>query len=306
MTGKCVVVLSLAMFARPAGAQDLEPRAYSAAPIGLNFVLAGYTYSTGDVLLDPTLPLTDVKATVNGAVAGFGRTFSLFGRTALAVVAQPYAVADVSGRIGEQAASTRRSGLADTRIKLSMNFLGGRALKPRDFARAPRSTILGASIALVPPIGQYYPARLINLGSNRWAFRPEVGISKPIGHWTVDAYGGVWLFTSNDQFYTGTSHRRQEPIFAAQGHMSYTWRQRLWTAFDVTWYTGGTTTIDDVGKADLVRNARGGATLSLPLGAQQQLKVAYSGAISTRIGGTFRTIGAAWQFSWLDRAPSRP
>ena len=306
MPGKCVAVLTLAMLARPAGAQDLEPRAYSAAPIGLNFVLLGYTYSTGDVLLDPTLPVEDVRATVNALVVGIGRTFNLFGRTALAVAAQPYAVGDVSGRVGEQAASVSRSGLADSRLKLSMNFLGGRAMTPRDFARAPRSTILGASIAVVPPVGQYYPARLINLGANRWAFKPEVGISKPIGRWTVDAYGGVWLFTSNDQFYTGTSHRRQDPIFAAQGHMSYTWRQRLWTAFDVTWYSGGTTTINDVGKADLVRNARGGATLSLPLGGRQQLKLAYSGAISTRIGGTFRTIGAAWQFSWLDRAPSRP
>jgi hypothetical protein len=80
----------------------------------------------------------------------------------------------------------------------------------------------------------------------------------------------------------------------------------LWTAFDGTWYTGGTTTIDGVGKADLVRNTRWGATQSLPLGARMSLKIAYSGAISTRIGGKFRTIAAIWQFAWLDRAPSRP
>jgi hypothetical protein len=297
------VALAWLANAQPLNAQDLEPRAYSASPVGLRFLVVAFNRSHGGVVVDPSLPVEDVEATVRAGALGMGATFALFGKTALLVGVMPYALADASGRVGETAQNISRSGLADPRIKLSVNLLGGRAMRPQEFVRSRSATIAGVSLSVVPPVGQYYPTKLINLGANRWSFKPEVGISRAIQKWTVEGYSGVWLFTANDSFYAGESRRTQQPVLALQGHASYTMRPQLWVAFDATWYTGGSTSIDGAEKADLQRNSRVGTTLSLPVTSRQSVKISYSTGATTRIGGDFNTVGVAWQFSWV--APER-
>jgi hypothetical protein len=268
----------------------------------VNFLVIGTGRSTGGVVVDPSLPVEDVEASVHALTVGAGRTFNLFGRTGLIVAAFPYAWAEATGSVGEATASISRSGLADPRIKLSVNFIGGRALTVREFASVDRRTIVGSSLSVAPPLGQYDRTRLINLGANRWAFKPEVGVSHLVGRWTVEGYVGVWLFQTNDEFYPGASVRTQEPIVALQLHGSYALRSRMWVAIDGTWYSGGTTSIDGVDKADLQRNSRVGVTLSvpLPLPGQHSLKIAGSTGATTRIGADFKTIAVAWQLSWFD------
>ena len=108
------------------------------------------------------------------------------------------------------------------------------------------------------------------------------------------------LFTTNREFYTGASVRTQAPVVALQSHVSYTLRRQLWAAFDATWYSGGTTTVNGTRKADLQRNSRLGATLSLPVGRQQSIKFSGSTGATTRVGADFQTFGAAWQLTWFD------
>jgi hypothetical protein len=268
--------------------------------VGLSFLAVIAGHSSGGVLVDPSLPVEDAEATVNSLAVGAGTTFGLFGRTALAVAALPLAWADASGRVGENTGQVSREGLADPRLKLSVNLVGGRALSAGDFAKAQRRTILGVSLTAIPPLGQYDRTRLINLGANRWAFKPEIGISRLVRtKWTLDGYAGVWLPMANDEFYPGASHRTQRPIVALQAHVSYTARPRLWIAADGTWYSGGRTAIDGIEKGDLQRNSRIGATVSLPLARQQSLKINGSIGATTRAGSDFRTIAVAWQMSWL-------
>jgi Putative MetA-pathway of phenol degradation len=283
----------------PAVAQDLEPRAYSAAPLGTTFLVLGVGRSSGDVFIDPSLPLEEVHATLGAATAGVGYTFDLFTRTALVLATMPYARGKASGRIDESSREATRTGWADARVKLSVNLLGGRARGPREFIKAPRSTIVGASLTTVAPTGQYHGDRLVNLGSNRWSFKPELGVSVPVRGWHLDAYAGIWLFSVNDQFYPGTARREQDRVTTIQGHASYTIRPRLWMAFDATWYSGGTTTVDGIRKADLQRNSRVGATVSVPLGGRQSLKGSYSAGATTRIGGDFKTVAVVWQVTWI-------
>jgi hypothetical protein len=283
-----------------ASAQDLEPRAYAASPVGVSFlaVLAGR--STGGIVVDPSLPIEDVRASVNSLGVGVGTTFDFFGRTALAVAAFPVAWAEATGRVGETTGHATRSGLADPRLKLSVNLVGGRALNLTEFARARRPTIIGASLTVIPPLGQYDRTKLVNLGANRWAFKPEIGLSRLIRtRWTIDGYAGVWMATANDEFYPGAALRTQRPIVALQAHVSYTARPRLWLAADGTWYSGGRTTVDGVEKADLQRNSRLGVTLSLPIAQRQSVKISASRGATTRIGSDFTTIAAAWQLSWF-------
>jgi hypothetical protein len=289
------LILFLLAISAPGAAQELEPRAYSPSPVGTSFLVVSATRSAGGVFTDASLPISDVDATLGFLGLGAGHTFGIAGKQVLLLGFVPIAWGEASGQVGEDRRDVSRRGLADPRIKVSMILAGSPAMAPADFARAPRRTIFGTSFTVVPPVGQYDRTKLVNLGSNRWAFKPEVGLSYPTGHWTIDGYAAVSLFTDNGSFYPGTSTRSQNAIFAIQGHVSYTFRPRTWLAFDATWYSGGRTSINDVAKADLQRNTRLGATFSLPIGARQSLKAAYSSGATTRIGADFRTVTVAWQ-----------
>jgi hypothetical protein len=292
-----------ALLASAAAAQDLEPRAYAVSPLGTTFLVIGAGRSTGSVVVDPTLPIADIDAGINAATIGVARTFAIGDRLALASAALPYSWGDINGRVGEDARSIRRSGLADLRAKLSVNLWGARALAPAEFAKAKPTTIVGVSLTAAAPTGQYDPAKLINLGTNRWAFKPEIGVSHPVGRWHVDGYGGIWFFTGNDSFFPGTSRRQQHPVTAFQGHVSYALTRRAWAAFDATWYGGGRVTVDGGEPSDRQSNMRLGATLAAPLGRRQSIKVFFSGGATTRTGTDFRTLGVAWQVFWVDRPP---
>jgi len=294
-------VAAMLAAAAPAGAQDLEPRAYAANPVGAAFLLVGWARSSGGVVTDPTLPVDDIAATIDGFPVGVGYTFGVVGKVAQAVVATPYALGHVSGNVQEQAVRIERSGLADTRARFAINLLGNDAAGAREFARAPRRTILGVSLTTSIPTGQYYRDKLINLGTNRWAFRPEVGISVPKGGWDLDAYAGVWLFSTNDTFFTGSRRRKQSALTALQGHAAYTFRPRLWVAVDGTWYAGGAATVDDGAPGPDVNNARLGVTVSLPAGRLQSIKLAYSTGATVRSGTDFNTFSIAYSRVWLTK-----
>lgn len=285
----------------PCRAQDLEPRAYSSSPIGTNFLAVGYSRASGEVVFDPSTQIEDVNAKINGMTIGYGRTFSFFGRQALITAALPYAWGNLTGTVREQAGEIRRSGLADVKVKLSVNLLNGEALSLKEFVKRPPKTVVGASLTVQAPTGQYDPAKLVNLGNNRWAFKPEVGVSHPIGKWDLDAYGGIWFFTRNNDFYTGGNRRTQSPVVTMQGHASYSFRRGLWAAFDATWYGGGESRVNGGPPSTRFSNVRLGGTLSLPLGGRQSVKILYNDGVTARIGSQFRTFAIAYQVAWFDR-----
>ena len=290
----------LLLIAAGAAAQELNPRAYAPMPTGANIAMLSYGRSSGGVLFDPSLPVEDVHAVIHSSVLLYGHSFGLFGRSANAVVALPYAWGEMDGLLAGEYQRITRSGLADLRGQLTVNLLGGPALAPREFAKHRPSTILGLSVAVAAPTGQYDPAKLVNIGSNRWSFKPEVGFSKTRGRWYLELYGGVWIFGTNGNYYGG-SDRAQDPIGTFQTHVSYTFKPRLWLAADATFYTGGATTVNGTARADLQRNSRLGAALALPVGRRSALKVSWASGFTTRIGGDFDSLGLAFQTVWYGR-----
>lgn len=292
--------LIMALVSGPAAAQELEPRAYSPNPVGANFLVLSYAYQSGDVLFDPVLPFSDVEARIHTTVSGYGHTFDLFGRTASLFVMIPYGWGSIEGNVGESFTRITRSGLADARLKFTVNLLGGPALPPSEFMARKSGTTLGASITVSAPTGQYDPARFINIGTNRWAVKPELGLSQPLGRWILEGYAGVWFFSDNADSYGGTV-RSQDPLATFQGHVAYTFRPRLWLAWDTTYYTGGDYYIDGVTSDSRQANLRAGLTLAIPIGRQHSIKFSVANGVTSRIGSEFTTIGIAYQFFWFSR-----
>jgi len=299
-----ILACSVFILVAPAAAQELEPRAYSPSPTGANFLVVGFARSSGGIVFDPSVPVTDAHADIYSPVFGLGRTFGMFGRQALVTAALPYAFGHAEGKVGPQLQQTRvtRSGLADLRVKFALNLRGSPALSPREFAKAKHRTLLiAASLLVQAPTGQYDPVKLINLGTNRWAFRPELGVSYPWRKFYFDLYAGTWFFTENDRFFPRDSVKQQDPLTGLQAHISYTVMPRLWFALDSTWYSGGDTTVNGQPPTGRQNNSRIGVTCSLPLLKNQSLKIAYSDGVTARAGTKFSSVGVTWQFLWFDR-----
>lgn len=296
----CLAVIFLVLMVEKSHGQDLDPRAYARIPVNVTVAVAGFGYSHGGVVTDPTFPLEDLDAKIIAPSLAVVRSFRLLGKTAQASVALPYAWGDASATIAGVRQSTSRSGLSDMRLRFSWLLVGAPAASMGEIAKAPRKTIVGTSLSIVTPTGQYFPEKLINLGTSRWSFKPELAISQPIGNrWLLDFYSGIWLFTKNDSFYPGSSERTQNPLGSFQGHISYNIQPLLWVALDWTYYTGGRSSVDGVEMDDRQTNSRVGATLVLPVGKRHSVKFAYSTGAIIRSGADFSTFSVGWQTSFF-------
>jgi hypothetical protein len=299
-TSVCVLWMLLCYF--NGTCQDLEPRAYIRLPVNANVILPGFNHSHGEVLTDPSVPLKDFKANVEIVTLGYARTFSLFGLTAQGFALLPFCYAHATALVFGQSQAVDRTGTADMRLRLSVLLLGGKALKLSEFPKRKIGTILGTSLTIQPPTGQYFPDKLVNLGSGRWAFKPEIALSQPVSkRWLLDLYTAVWLFTDNNSYFTGHALRSQHAIGTVQSHLSYNLSPFAWAAIDATYYVGGNSTVDGVPNDDRLSNFRWGTTLVLPTGKRSGLKIAFSkGAIVVR-GSNFTTVSLGWSYSWIGK-----
>lgn len=281
----CCALLLLACTC--ASAQEMEAQSYSDEPAHINFVAVGYLRSDGSVLFDTSAPISDVQARIDSLSAVYGGTATVFGRTGSFAFVAPYVWADVSGNVGETSRTAVRSGPADLRMRVAMNLLGQRS-RP----------LVGASLTIIAPTGQYDSSKLINIGSNRWSFKPEIGLALPHGRWLFETSLAAWFYTDNDAFFGG-KRRQQEYIAAVQAHVSYSFRPGWWIAGSSTYYRGGRSTVGGIENDDVQGNSRAGVALSAPLTAHQSLKFAWSSGVTTRFGGDFDTWGVFWQYAWV-------
>lgn len=280
-----------------AGAQEIEPRAYSNAPVGVNFLVVGYAYTEGGLSFDPSLPVTDPQLSTSGPMLGFARPIALWGKSAKIDAIIPAASLSGTALLDGEPIERNVDGLADARFRLSVNLLGAPALGLKEFAGYKPDTIVGMSLQVSAPTGQYDNQRLVNLGSNRWWVKPELGVSKTLGPWTLEGTAAVTLFADNGDFYGGQT-QSQDPLYSAQGHAVHNFHSGIWASLDATYFTGGRTTVNGELNRDLQQNWRMGATLAFPVNPYNSIKLFASSGISERTGNNYDLIGLAWQHRW--------
>ena len=292
-----VAALALAVAWSEGHAQSIEPRAYSNAPVGVNFVLAGYAYTRGGFAFDSSLPITDPDLKTDTGLFGYARVLDLWGESGKFDLIIPYNSLSGSGDYARQSVQRVVSGFGDPAFRLSVNFYGAPALSLKEFAHYQQDLILGASLQVSAPLGQYDDTKVINLGSHRWYFKPEVAASQAIGRWTLETAAAITLFTDNKDFYGGHV-RSQDPIYSLQGHVIYSFPHGIWSSFDATYFAGGRTTLDGVRNRDLEQNSRLGGTLAFPVNASNSVKLYGSKGVSARTGNSYDLLGIAWQYRW--------
>ena len=280
-----------------AQAQDIEPRAYSNAPVGVNFLIAGYAYTEGAVPFDASLPVKNAQLKTSNAVLAYARVLDLWGMSGKFDAIVPYTWLSGTAELRGETVERIVDGLADARFRLSVNLYGAPALTLNEFRNYEQDLIVGASLQVSVPSGQYDNNRVVNIGTNRWSFKPEVGISQAIGPWTLESQAAATFFTDNRDFFGGNT-RSQDPIYSLQGHVIYGSRNGVWGSLDVTYFTGGRTTLNGVAGDDLQQNWRVGGTLAFPVDINNSVKLYASKGVSARTDNNYDLIGIAWQYRW--------
>ena len=291
------VGMFIGVLATTVHAQDLEPRAYSNSPIGLNFVIAGYGYASGTVLTDPSLPLENVSNQSHIGVLGFATTFGAFGQSGQFGLIVPYASLAAKGLVSGLPHARYVDGFADTAFRLSMNFVGAPALTAAEFKNYRQDFIFGMSLRVTAPLSQYDGEKLVNIGTNRWSLKPEIGFSKAFGPWTVELAPGVTFYTDNRDFFGGKT-RELAPLYSAQSGLSYTFAPGGWVSLNAGYFKGGRTTVDGVESDVELQGIRFGGTLALPVNRYHSVKLYSISGYNAHREHDFQAFGIAWQYRW--------
>jgi hypothetical protein len=261
-----------------ARAQELTPRAYWPAPEGTRVATIGFVHTSGDTVPDASLPVTGLDSKINTGFLGYRQTIDLFGRTTNLIFEVPFSNGETTA-IRPDFTKVKREydGLGDIAATISVNFIGAPTMDRAGFAelRAKPRPLLGGSIKIVAPTGDYDNDRIINVGANRWAARAELGfmaVMTPM--WLLELEAGAWFFQDNDDFLG--KKREQEYIKSVEAHLVRRFSPGFWMSLDGTFYRGGRSTFDGRRLNDLQRDSKLGATLVFPFASKHAVRVSYA------------------------------
>lgn len=289
-----VLVLVL-LLSKIGSGQELDPRLYANLPTKMNAFALYYGYMSGNVVADPSLPIEDFKITSHNIAAAYVHTFSLAKKLARFQVSLPYTMMDGNLKINGVDTSGSRNGLGDMKLRFGINLLGSPAINRKDFRKYTQKTILGFSIVASIPTGLYYGDKRINIGSNRYAFKPEIGISKRFNHFYTEGYLGVWIYGKNSD-YMSNKTLKQAPVYTMQAHTSYYFKNQVWIGIDANWFNGGQTTVNEKSVGELKDNWRVGATLSAPITKSQSLKFQVNAGAFKNAGLNYDIYSLSYQY----------
>ncbi len=297
LSGAVPAVMALLFVATPTPAGEIEPRSYVNTPVGINFLLAGFAHSDGGLSTEGSSPIKDAQLTLNTGILAYARALDVWGKSGKFDVILPYSQLSGTALVAGQPRERDVSGFHDPRFRLSVNFYGAPALSLQEFANYRQDLIIGASVQVSAPLGQYDKDKLVNLGNNRWFVKPDMGISKAWGALTLELSTGVFFYSKNGDYFGGKT-LEEDPVYSTQLHVTCNLGRGVWVALSGTYDYGGRSTIDGVRSDDLENNARVGITLALPLNRNNSIKIYGSSSVYTSAGSDFKLVGFVWQYRW--------
>jgi len=292
-----LAVIALLFVAVQAHSGEIEPRSYVNTPTGINFLLAGFAYTEGGLATAGSSPIKDAQLKMNTGIVAYARSLDVWGRSGKFDVIVPYSQLSGTAMVSGEPRERDVSGFHDPLFRFSVNFHGAPALSLKEFASYKQDVIIGGSVQVSAPLGQYDHDKLVNLGNNRWFVKPDIGISKAWGAFTLELSAGVIFFSNNDDYFGGKK-LEQDPVLSSQVHATYNVGRGVWAALSGNNDYGGRTTVDGVRSDDLVNNSRVGATLALPVNRNNSIKLYASSSVHTTSGKDYNLAGIVWQYRW--------
>lgn len=115
--GALIVGCLLLLAATSARSQDIEPRTYSNAPIGVSFLIAGYAYTRGGIAFDSALPVSDPEIATSNALLAYARVLDLWGKSGKIDLILPYSWLSGSVTYAGETLERTVDGFADPKLR---------------------------------------------------------------------------------------------------------------------------------------------------------------------------------------------
>ena len=279
-------------------AQDLEPRRWTHLPVGANFAAIGYAHTDGNIFLDSSLLIEGAQAKLHSAGLAYIRVLDVLGKTGRIEVMAPYSLGRWEGVLDGEFTSARRTGFGDPRFRVAVSLKGSPAQEISEFSPTTGTTIVGAAVDITAPWGEYRTDRLVNLGSNRWVLRPQIGVVHTRNKWTMELTVSGWFFGENSSYFGGVT-QEQDPLYGLQTHLIYTFRPGLWASFSVGYGEGAASAIEGVDRNDRQSNFLWAASVGFPIDRRHGLKLAFMRGTTNRDTGVdYDRLIVAYAYMW--------
>jgi hypothetical protein len=293
-----ILFFALAVLHACACAQFTDPRNYQNAPVGINQLELGYAYVHSNTSIDTSFVVSGAKFNLNQGIIDYTRYFSFLHRTAWAEATLP--VANLSGSITGTDITGSTTGTGDSAYTVALLLKGGPALSPEQFDTAETTTTIGVSLSTTAPTGQYDSTKLLNLGSDRWSFKPELAISRPFGpdqRWVFDAYANSYLYTNNDR-YRGAQILRQRALVGLEGHISYTFNNTIWASLDTRYSFLGDTIVSGVNQNNSQENFIVGSEVVVSANSRNSFTFEFAKAAIHQNGPSLTGFAVKYDYTW--------
>ena len=181
-----------------------------------------------------------------------------------------------------------------------MLLKGGPALNEAQFENYKPATIIGVSFAVTAPTGLYDSNKILNLGSNRWSFKPEIALSHPFGpgqKWQFDTYANAYFYTDNTSFH-GSQVLRQQPLPGLEGHVSYLFTESLWASLDTRYSFHGISFVNGVNQSNPQQNFILGSEMNLSLNTRNSLVFEFAKALVHQNGPALTGFSVRYDYTW--------
>ena len=293
----CLILAVLHVPDRACG-QFNAPRAYENTPAGTNQLELGYTYAHADASLDTSLVIVGASFDTNQGIIDYTRYFGFFHRLMWVEAGVP--IAGLSGSISGTNIQGSITGAGDSSYAFGILLKGGPALSVEQFEHSQPTTTLGLSLTMSAPTGSYQANKILNLGSDRWSFKPELAWSHPFGHeqkWEFDAYANASFYTGNTSYH-GKEVLRQGPLPGIEGHVSYSFTSNLWASFDTRYSFRGTTSVDGVSQDNAQQNFSLGTEMNISLNPRNTLILEFGKALVHNNGPAVVAFSVRYDYTW--------
>jgi Putative MetA-pathway of phenol degradation len=290
--------LVLALLSPQARAQFTDPRTYNISPVGINQLELGYAHVHANASIDTSLIITGAKVDLNQGIIDYTRYFGLLHRLTWVEAGVP--IAGLSGSVVGTNIQGSIVGAGDSSYAVGILLKGGPALNLAEFEKFNPTTTVGASLTITAPTGSYNANKILNLGSDRWSFKPEVALSHPFGpeqKWEVEAYGNLYFYTDNTSYH-GREVLKQQPLPGFEGHVSYSFNDRLWTSLDARYSFHGSTWVNGVDQNNPQSNFILGSEMNISLNARNSLVLEFGKALVHRNGPSIAGFSVKYDYTW--------
>jgi hypothetical protein len=290
--------LAVVQIPHSACAQFTDPRNYNNAPVGLNQLELGYVYAHANSSIDTSVIVTGAKLNAHQGIVDYTHYFGLLHRLMWLEATVP--IAGLGGSISGTNIQASTTGVGDSSYQVAMLLKGGSALSAAQFENYRPSATVGVSFTLTAPTGLYHPDKVLNLGSDRWSFKPEVALSHPFGpeqKWEFDGYLNIFFFTDNTS-YRGREVLRQHPLPGVEGHISYAFNDSLWASFDTRYSIRGTTFLNGVNQENPQQNFVLGSEVNLSFNPRNSLVFTFAKALVHNNGPAVVGFSVRYDYMW--------